>query len=255
MSKGKVGLIFIIFAMGIVAFFPLRASLSAPDREEIHTIIREYLIQNPEVIKEAIEVLQKREMQAMADKQIESIKENKDMLFASTSPSSDTADSKLTIVEFFDYQCRYCKKLTPEMTQVLNNNNDVRVIYKELPLLGGGSTMAAQAALAAHQQGKYTEFHKALMDTEVKLTEEVIFNKAQTVGLDLEKLKADMLKPEIKTELEQNRALAQSLGLRGTPAIIIIPTNMTDEVKPTYLPGAVSADRLQEIIDEAKSKL
>lgn len=255
MSKGKIGLLFVIFAIGIIAFFPLRASLSAPDRDEMHTIIREYLLQNPEVIKEAIEVLQKREIQAMADKQIESIKENKDTLFSSSSPSNDVSDPKVTIVEFFDYQCRYCKTLNPAMTEVMTKNNDIQVIYKELPLLGGGSTMAAQAALAAHQQNKYSEFHTALMETQVKLTEEVIFEKAEKVGLDLEKLKADMLKPEIKAELEKNRELAQKLGLRGTPAIIIVPNPMTDAAKPTYLPGAVSADKLQEIIDDTKSKM
>ena len=251
MNIKKTGLIFGVCAVAAVAFFPLRAALNPQDKEEIQNVIHQYLIENPEVIKEAIQALQQKEMMAMKQKSTDAIMQNTDLLFKSKSPSLDKPNADINIVEFFDYRCHYCKNMQKELQTVFSGNQTIRMVYKELPVLGDISVSAAKAALAANMQGKYVELHDKLF-AEPQLTEPKIYELAQSVGLDLEKLKKDMQDPAVQDELTANMKLAQEIGVRGTPAFIVAKNPMDAKQTPVYLPGAFPASRLAEVIQNIK---
>lgn len=127
----------------------------------------------------------------------------------------------VTVVEFFDYHCAYCKSVAPVLTGLADEDPNVRVVYKELPILGAESLQAAYAALAAHRQGKYVAVHGALMKAQGRLTSEILVRIAGGLGLDVDRLRNEMAAPATRAVVEQNRALARTLGVTGTPAFVI----------------------------------
>ena len=127
----------------------------------------------------------------------------------------------MTIVEFFDYRCPYCKQVLPALQTLLKEDHKLRFVYKEMPVLGPASVTAAHAALAAQRQGKYEAFHTAMMATKGQITDETVYKVAGSVGLDVDRLKQDMSAPEIEQALKANLALADALNIRGTPGFII----------------------------------
>ena len=147
------------------------------------------------------------------------------------------------MVEFFDYQCGYCKKFLPAVNRLLKTDKSVRFVFKEYPILGKVSVVASQAALAAKIQGKYLPFHNGVMGLRRRLTEPLIYQIAKDVGLDVARLKVDMKKPEITAIIDANRKLAAAMGIRGTPSIVI---------GEQMAPGAISYDQLTALIDEAR---
>src|SRR5205823_3690220 len=157
------------------------------------------------------------------------------LLRDNTSPVGGNASGDVTIVEFFDYACPHCKAAEPSVAQLVRDDAKVRVVYKELPILGDASVAAARAALAAHAQGKYQAFHDALMKVPGAPNEATVFRVASEVGLDVERLKKDMASPDIAATLQKNYTLAQSLGINGTPAFVI---------GDAFAPGAVPLARL-----------
>jgi protein-disulfide isomerase len=124
-------------------------------------------------------------------------------------------------VEFFDYNCRYCRQVAPDMMKVAANETKLRIVYKEFPILGPSSLLAAKAALSAHRQGKYVAFHQELMQSKEAVDETRVFSAAATVGLDPERLKADMNDPAIQAAIDRNLALAQALRIDGTAGFVI----------------------------------
>ncbi len=218
----------------------------APDeRAEIEEVVRAYLLENPQVIVEALEILQAREQAAERRLQQESLVERRDEVFDSPrSPVIGNPEGDITLVEFFDYQCGYCKRMVDQVFQLTEEDPDLRIVLKEFPILGPGSVMAARAALAAGQQGLYAELHNALMQHRGALDEETILGLAAEVGLDVERLRADMDSPEVAAEIEANLALAEALGIRGTPAFIV-----GDRV----VPGAVGYEMLKSLIDSQRA--
>ena len=151
-------------------------------------------------------------------------------------------DAEVTIVEFFDYRCGYCKKAFPGITEFIANNTHVKLILKEFPILGEQSVFASKAALAAQEQGKYWELHSALMETRAPLSEENVYEIAEGAGLDLERLKKDMQAKKVTEAILDNEALAEVIGVRGTPAFIVNGELQT---------GALPTERLQELVDAA----
>jgi protein-disulfide isomerase len=149
----------------------------------------------------------------------------------------------VTLVEFFDYRCPYCKQVSPSLQALLKEDPKLRVVYKEFPVLGRESVFAARAALAARKQGKYELFHNALMALKGQLGDDIVLKTAGAVGIDVEKLKADMGAPEIEAQIRRNHELAQALDIRGTPAFI---------VGTTLIPGAVDVATLRQKIAEAR---
>ena len=147
------------------------------------------------------------------------------------------------MVEFFDYQCAYCRRVMPSLQAQLRDDGKLRVVFKDFPILGENSVTAARAALAARQQGRYVPFHFALMGAS-DLSLDGIMAVARSVGIDTQRLATDMNAPEIETQIQANYALARTLGIEGTPAFVI-----GDEL----IPGALSKTRLTELIQEART--
>lgn len=216
--------------------------------QQIQKIVHDYLISNPEVLVKASEALQQKQAAQSQKDAMSAIKENVQALFSdSQSPTAGNQNGNLEVVEFFDYQCGYCKAMASIIESVLKTNNNVRVIFKELPIFGGNSHLAAQAALASTKQNKYFEFHNALFAAEKPLNEQSIFAIAKSVGLDVKKLKAEMKKPWIDQQIKANFGLAEKLKLMGTPAFVMSNKANTDF---RFIPRATSKDEFNNQLDE-----
>lgn len=230
----------------LAAWAPARADGPAADLsvEQIEKIVREYLLREPEVVYQALEELQRRQAEAAALRQRAAIAENQsELLDDPASPVGGNPDGDVTLVEFFDYRCAYCRRVVSSMRALLDEDRDLRVVFKELPVLGPDSVRAARAALASHRQGRYVPFHFALMAAD-DLSLQGIRAAAEAVGLDADQLEADMEAPEVNAAIEANYALANELGIEGTPAFVI---------GPQLIPGAVDKARLDQLIREARS--
>jgi protein-disulfide isomerase len=142
--------------------------------------------------------------------------------------------------------------MKPVLTELLNNDKNVRVIYKDFPIFGQGSQFASLAALAAAKQGKYIELYSALMKTHQSLNKNTVLGLAKTTGVDMVKLKTDMESAEVRDQLKNNSQLAEALGLGGTPAFIVAKTNGTEVKKAFFVPGSISGAALQNYIEQAR---
>ena len=212
--------------------------------QQIEKIVREYLLREPEIIYQALEELQRRQAEAEAARQQAAIAENRgDLLNDPASPVGGNPDGDVTLVEFFDYRCAYCRRVVSSMRALLDEDRDLRVVFKELPVLGPDSERAARAALASRRQDGYVPFHFALMAAE-DLSLQGIRAAAEAVGLDPDRLEADMSAPEVNAAIQANYALANELGIEGTPAFVI---------GTQLIPGAVDKARLEQLIREARS--
>ena len=217
---------------------------SGPDKGAIEEVVRDYLLKNPEVIEEAIGVLRAKRQEEERKRAEAAIAENGEALHEHPmSPVSGNAQGDVTVVEFFDYRCGFCKRALPAMEALLKEDANVRVVWKEFPILGPVSLFAAQAAMAAERQGKYYPLHLALMK-EPDLTEGKVVELAVEAGLDMERLRQDMEDPAIEAYLNETRALAQQIGISGTPAFV---------VGGSLAPGAVDIARLKEMVAAARA--
>ena len=153
-------------------------------------------------------------------------------------------DGDVTLVEFFDYRCGYCKQFAPLLTSIMKQDPKLRVVYKEFPVLGPDSFRAAQAALAARDQGYYLEFHEALMAADAPLTDKAVMTVARAVGLDVDRLKRDMETPKVLNILGNNHRLAEALAIDGTPTLI---------VGDSIVRGAIPMADLAALIARARS--
>jgi len=213
-------------------------------RAQIEQILREYLINHPEVVTDALRAAEMKRREAAQRETRQAIVSHRDQLLRdSTSPVSGNVGGDVTVVEFFDYACGHCKAVDASVKQLLRDDPNVRLVYKELPVLGEPSVNAARAALAAREQGKYYAFHDALMASMAPLGDAVIFRIAAQVGLDVDRLKTDMASPAVAAALKKNFTLAQALGVNGTPAFVI-----GDEL----VPGAVPLARLKGVVERAR---
>lgn len=184
--------------------------------QAIETIIRGYLLKNPEVLREAIGELNKRQEAEAAEKRKGALAS----LYKQDTPYS-IGSGKVTVVEFFDYNCPYCTQAFKEVVKLTDAEKDMRVVFIEFPILSEESRKASEAAVAAAKQNKYWEFHRALMNKPGPATEEKALKVAAEIGLDVERLKKDMESPETAEVLEKNLALGQSMGVQGTPAFFV----------------------------------
>lgn len=188
----------------------------AKQKDAIRAIMKEYLLQQPEILREAIAELNKRQEVAVEGER----KKTLAGLYKQQTPFS-SGEGKLTIVEFFDYNCGYCRKAFPSLLNLTKDEKDVRIVFVEFPILSEESRVASQAAIASTKQNKYFEFHRALMEHNGPVKEDIIFKTAAAVGLDVEKLKADMKAPEVNELIEKNLQLGTAMGVQGTPAIFV----------------------------------
>lgn len=213
-------------------------------KAEFERRVRDYLIAHPEVIAEAINRLEARQREQEARQAQASLKLHADQVFHDPDdPVGGNPSGDVTLVEFFDYNCPYCKRMAPIMTQAEAADPRLRIVYKEFPILGPNSLFAAKAALAAKGQGKYVAFHRALYQVRGSVDEDKVLEVAKTVGLDLARLKADMQAPEIGARLDQNIKLAQALGINGTPGFAIGDSIFTGATDLKSLQAAIAAAR------------
>ncbi len=228
----------------LAAATPAIAEIEGKDKKAIEEIVHQYILEHPEIIAEAIERLRERERVA----QEASLRQAKTALAPQIydnpqTPEMGNAKGDVTVVEFFDYQCGYCKRVFPTFMNVLNSDQNIRVLWKELPILGPVSHFASRAAMAADKQGKYFAYHVALMELKGKLTEDKVMETAHAIGLDMKQLIKDMASPEIEQYLNETLKLAQSLGINGTPAFLF-----GDQL----VPGAIGEDKMRELIAQAR---
>jgi protein-disulfide isomerase len=219
-------------------------SSKAAELDRFEQRVREYLLKNPEVIMEALQILRERELAAEAENITRTIAERSDeILNDPAAPVGGNPTGDVSLVEFFDYNCSYCRRVAPTVVELEEGDPGLRLVYKEFPILGPGSQFAARAALASRRQGKYIPFHNALMQATEQVSEETVMKVARSVGLDPEQLTADMQDPAIQEVIARNLRLADALGITGTPSFII-----GQEV----VPGAVDLGTLQRLIAHAR---
>lgn len=220
------------------------ATIGPEQKTEIEKIVHDYLIEHPEVIKEAIQALQAKEQQSKADAQTQAVLANKDALYNDPgTPVAGNPVGDVTVVEFFDYKCPYCKAVSGPLDQLLKEDKGVRLVLKEFPILSDQSVLAAHAALAAVGQGKYWEFHQALMAHRGDFDMDVIKTIAAKAGLDPAKLEADMGRQQIEPLISANHDLARTLDISATPTFVI-----GDQV----IEGAVPLEELKNQIKKAR---
>jgi protein-disulfide isomerase len=220
------------------------AEIPSEQRQAIEGIIHDYLLNNPDVLIEALRSAEdkvNREADAKATKALSD--RAREVYDNPATPVGGNPKGNVTIVEFFDYRCPYCKQVLPALQALLKEDHGLRFVYKEFPVLGPASVTAAHAALAAQRQGKYEAFHTAMMAAKGQIAEDTIYKVAGSVGLDVDRLKQDMAAPEIEQELKANLALAEALNIRGTPGFII---------GKKIVPGALDLDALKDMIAEAR---
>ncbi|MGO1074692.1 DsbA family protein [Inquilinus sp. CA228] len=214
-------------------------------KEAIEQVVRDYIRAHPEIVVEALDAYQAKKDEEERSAQAKTLTSRADELFRSaSSPVIGNAQGDVTLVEFFDYQCGYCKRAQPDLERLVKQDGGLKVVLKEFPILGPASVTAARASLAAQMQGKYLDFHTKMMGLKGQLTDEVIYDTAKQVGLDVDKLKQDMNDPSVVAELRANMDLAEALGVRGTPAFVI-----NDQI----IPGAVGFDALKSEIDKERA--
>ena len=233
-----------------VASVPLRpagaAELAPEQRREIESIIHDYLLQHPEVLIEAMRAAEEKVKTEAGEKAQQALAARRGEIFDDPgTPVGGNPKGDVTLVEFFDYRCPYCKQVQPRLKELLAGDHQLRIAYKEFPILGSVSVAAARAALAAHQQSKYEAFHEAMMAASGQITEDTVYQVAGAVGLDVDRLKRDMSSPQIDAVLKANHALAEALDITGTPGFVI-----GDQI----VPGAIELSSLRDLVAGARGK-
>lgn len=236
----------LMFAAPAQASSQVAAQFSDSQKAQIETIIKDYLINNPAVLEQALQVLQTKIQNDEKDRQTAAISDNMSKLQAvGLAPAAGNLQGTATVVEFFDYRCGYCHAMAPVVANLLKDDSNVRLIYREFPILGPVSVTASKAALAAALQNKYPEMHNALMGSARPLaTDDDVYNIAKTLGLDIDRLKKDMEGEAVKAEIANNFQLAESMGIRGTPAFVIGSQMYPGAMDIAGLKNAVSQARL-----------
>ena len=222
------------------------SGLSDDQRAEVEAIIKNYLIAHPEIIRDAINELQRREDAAAAAEQTKAIAANRELLFDSSrqivfgNPKGD-----VTLVEFFDYNCTYCRRAQADMKQLLANDQNLRIVMKEFPVLGDGSVEAAQVGIAIHAiaPDRYFAFHDAMLGEHGQVNGERALAVAEEIGLDRAKIQEAMKSPEVKATIGEAYDLAAKLQLTGTPSYV---------TAKEVIVGAIGYDGLKEKIGQAR---
>jgi protein-disulfide isomerase len=192
------------------------------DEKKIVDVVHDYLTKNPEILVEMTTELDKRQQEQQAEQQQNVISDNADALFRSPlSYATGNSSGDVTVVEFFDYNCGFCRRALPDLVKLVDSDDKVKVVFKELPIFGEESEGAAKVALAAGKQGKYFEMHQKLFSEPGKADKDKGLRIAAELGLDVPQLEKDMEDPSIQQALDEAKDLAQKLGLQGTPLYLI----------------------------------
>jgi protein-disulfide isomerase len=212
--------------------------------EALQQAIHDYILAHPEVLIQSLRIAKEREETRAAEQGKALLTSLKNELVDDpNAPVRGNPSGDVTLVEFFDYRCPYCRQVEPFLQALIKNDHGLRVVVKELPILGPASVYAARVALAANKQGKYEQFHEAVMSKRSNLDEATLLKLADETGLALDRLKTDMNSPEVNAEIKRTTEIAKALRLSGTPAFI---------VGTELIPGATDLETLQALLDEAR---
>ncbi|TDT72710.1 protein-disulfide isomerase [Litoreibacter halocynthiae] len=234
----------ILFASIALLLLPFSAFADGLDEGRIKELVLEAIRENPEIVLEAVGIIEARESAAQAAASMQVLSSQRAALEQDTNaPVLGNPEGDVTVVEFFDYNCPYCRQVKPHMEALLAADENVRVVYREWPILGEGSVFAAKAALASREQGKYDEFHWAMMGLSGRAEEETVIRAAEQIGLDIGKLRRDMNAPEVVEHIETSMDLARTLGFNGTPSFVI---------GEALAPGLIDADQMIELVNQAR---
>ncbi|MBX9822460.1 DsbA family protein [Afipia birgiae] len=239
------------FAFALVLGLPTAShaqSFNDAQRSEIQKIIKDYLVANPELLEEMSAELQKRQAVAEAEKHRAAVQRNAELIF--NSPRGvvvGNRDGDVNFVEFFDYNCGYCKHAMADMLTLMKSDPKLRVVLKEFPVLGPSSVEAAQVGIALRMQDptgkKYFDFHQKLLNGRGQADKARAMAAAKEAGADMARLEKDMTSPEISATLNENFKLAEDMGLNGTPSYVI---------GKDVVVGAVGAEGLAKKISQAR---
>jgi len=230
-------------ALTFAAAAPVAAAEEGMTKEAVQKIVHDYIMEHPDVILDAVNQYQQKSME---EKQKAAVETNREFLFSDErSPVIGNPKGDVTIVEFFDYNCGYCKRVLPAVQELIKEDKGLKVVFKDIPILGPSSETAAKWALAAQRHNKYFEFHQALMSHKGPITDETLTKVATDLELDPARLKKDAETTDVLLQIERNRSLFSQMGFGGTPAFII-----GEEI----VPGAVSKDEMQKLIQQARAK-
>jgi protein-disulfide isomerase len=235
--------------IAVAAAVPARAqSFSDAQRGEIERIVKEYLVAHPEVLQEVIAEIEKRQNAAELEKQIAGVRQHKEVLFNSAHQVTlGNPKGNVTMVEFFDYNCGYCKRALPDMLQLLKTDPNLKVVLKEFPVLGPGSLEAAQVAVAARMQDatgeKYLDFHQRLLGGRGPADKARALAAAKDAGFDMARIEKDLASEEVQETLRETKDVADAIGLNGTPSYII---------GSDVVVGALGYDVLKQKVDAAR---
>lgn len=231
-------------------------NVSPAERAKIESVVHDYLLKKPEVVVAALQEMQKKQYE-QAEKTVKDTQQiayqfAPRLFHQANDPIMGNANGKITVVEFFDYQCPHCVDMAPVTAAIVKANPDVRVVYKEFPIRGPVSEFAAKVALAANKQGKYNEVSHAILTATPPLNQEAILELAKQAGANLDQIKKDMNDKSIEEQLKANIKLAQDLKLFGTPAFFIGKTDASKQGSIVYIPGQMDEKQMQDAINKAK---
>ncbi len=222
-----------------VATTPAKADIDQKDRAEMQEVIEQYIKNNAEVLRDALASLAAREEAERLQAGIIRVRDDEG------DPVMGNPNGSLTIYEFSDYNCGYCKRMFAPIMQMLAANSDVRMVIKEFPILSQSSVTAAKAGIAAQKQGKFKSFHAEMMTYRGQVNHASIMNAADEAGLDLAQLKQDMNSPETTAIITRTRSAAAALSINGTPGLVI---------GDTVIPGAIGIEELQTVINRERTR-
>ncbi len=243
---------FLLSVLGAITLFVSGCSTTANETKSASALthdltdaaIERYIRTHPEVIVESLEAQEaKREAELREHAKVAFATKQHELLHDLTSPVSGNPNGEITLIEFYDYRCGFCKQAAQAVTKLQEEDPRVRVVYKNFPILGEASELAAKAALASQAQGMHQAFHEALLASQTDMTTAEILKIAVTIGLDAKRLEADMANPAWQAVIDKNRALATELGISGTPGFI---------VGTELVPGALDLNGLKELIARAE---
>ncbi|MGV6812278.1 MAG: DsbA family protein [Brevirhabdus sp.] len=207
-------------------------------------LVLDAILANPDVVMQAVAILREQDEVAQAAAAKAVLEEQRELLTSDpNAPVLGNPDGDVVVVEFFDYNCPYCKRAAENVEALIKTDPGIKVVYREWPILSEGSTVAARASLASRKQGLYEPFHDAMMGQRGKLNEAIVMKLARKVGLDVDQLRADMQAPEIDEHIQVSNFLAQALQFSGTPSFVI-----GDEL----VPGMVDLDQMQDLVSAAR---
>jgi protein-disulfide isomerase len=232
-------------ALGL-AIVPIAGFAQEPSDARIKELALEAIRENPQIIMEAVQLLEQQQAATQAEAAADVLKNQRQLLENDpNAPVLGNPQGDVTVVEFFDYNCPYCRRAMSEVQGLLDADQDVRLVYREWPILSEGSVFAAKAALAAREQGKYEEFHWALMGMEERAEEASVMRLAEEIGLDIERLRTDMESPKVQEHIDESMRLSQALGFNGTPSFVI---------GEDLVPGFVEQEQLETLVEKTRER-